>query len=69
MRNDLSFAKRNYFPHDIEIIFMVIFLPKTKPMAVGTVYQPPSQTSLLEAMNEHFYKFDTTNKETLVILT
>ena len=45
---DLSFMKRNYFPHDIETIFIEIFLPKTKPMTVGIVYGPPSQTSLLE---------------------
>ena len=54
MRNDLSFTKRNYFPHDIETIFIEIFLPKTKPMTVGIVYRPPSQTSFLETMNEHF---------------
>ena len=67
MRNDLSFAKRNYFPNDIETIFMVIFLPKTKLMTVGIVDQPPSQTSFLETMNEHLYKFDTINKETHIL--
>ena len=67
MRNDLSFTKRNYFPHDIETIFIEIFLPKTKPMTVGIVYRPPSQTSFLETMNEHFYKLDTINKETCIL--
>ena len=67
MRNDLSFTKRNYFPHDIETIFIEIFLPKTKPMTVGIVYRPPSQTSFLETMNEHFYKLDTINKETYIL--
>ena len=66
MRNDLSFAKRNFFPHDIETIFIEIFLPKTKPMTVGIVYRPPSQTSSLETMNEHFNKLDTINKETYI---
>ena len=42
VRNDLSFTKINYFPHDIETIFKEIFLPKTKPMTVGIVYRPPS---------------------------
>ena len=71
VRNDLSFTKRNYFPHDIEIIFMEIFLPKTKPMTVGMVYRPPSQISFLETMNEHFYNLiPSTKKPTfLVILT
>ena len=67
VRNDLSFTKRNYFPHDIETIFIEIFLPKTKPMTVGIVYRPPSQTSFLETMNEHFYKLDTINKETYIL--
>ena len=38
VRNDLSFTKRNYFPHDLETILIEIFLPKTKPMTVGIVY-------------------------------
>ena len=67
VRNDLSFTKRNYFSHDIETIFIEIFLPKTKPMAIGIVYRPPSQTSFLETMNEHFHKLDTINKETYIL--
>ena len=38
VRNDLSFTKRIYFPHDIDTIFIEIFLPKTKPKRVGIVY-------------------------------
>ena len=67
MRNDLGFTERNYFPHDIETIFIEIFLLKTKPMAVAIVYRPPSQTSFLETMNVHFYKLDTINKETHIL--
>ena len=37
VKNDLSFTKINDFPCDIETIFIVRFLPKTKPMTVGTV--------------------------------
>ena len=48
-------------------LFIEIFLPKTKPMTVGMVYPPPSQTSFLETMNEHFYKLDTINKETYIL--
>ena len=67
VRNDLSFTKRNYFPHNIETIFIEIFLPKTKPMTVGIVYRPASQTNFLETTNEHFYKLDTINKETYIL--
>ena len=46
---------------------MEIFLPKTKPMTVGIVYRPPSQASFLGTMNEHFYKFNTINKENYIL--
>ena len=62
MRNDLSFTKRNYFSRDIETVFIEIFLPKTKPMTIGIVFRPPSQTRFLETMNEYFYKLNTINK-------
>ena len=67
MRNDLGFTERNDIPHDIETIFIEIFLSKTKPMTVGIVYRPPSQTSFLETMNVHFHKLDTINKETHIL--
>lgn len=51
MRNYLSFTKRNYFTHDTETIFIVVFLPNTKPMTVDIIHRPPSQTSFLEIVN------------------
>ena len=36
-------------------------------MTVGIIYQPPSQTSFVEAMNKHFYKLHTINKETYIL--
>ena len=48
----------------LNLFSLEIFLYKTKSMAVGIIYRPPSQTSLLETMNEHFNKVDITNKET-----
>ena len=67
MKNDLSFTKRNFFPHDIETIFLEISLPKSKPVTVGIVYRSPSQTSFLETINENFYKLDTISKETYTL--
>ena len=71
MRNDSSFSKRNYFSHEIEAIFIAIVIYfyklKTKPMTVGTIYRPPSQTSSLEIMNEYFNQLDTINKEACVL--
>ena len=36
-------------------------------MKVGIIYRPPSQTSFLEKMNEHFYELDTIHKETCIL--
>ena len=35
-------------------------------MIVGIVYQPPNQTNSIKTLNEHFAKFDTTNKVTYI---
>ena len=35
-------------------------------MTVRIAYRPPSQSSFLETMNEHFYKIDIINKETYI---
>ena len=67
MRNDLSFTKRNYFSRDIETVFIEIFLPKTKPMTIGIVFRPLSQTRFLETMNEYFYKLNTINQQTYIL--
>ena len=67
VRNDLSSTKRIFFPHDIETIFIEIYLPKSKPMTVGIFYRSPSQTNFLESINENFYKLDTINKETYTL--
>ena len=53
MRNDPSFYKKIYFLHDIETIFIEIFLPKTNPATVSMIYRPP-QTSFLETGNKIF---------------
>ena len=56
VRNGLSSAKRNYFPHDIEATFTEIFLPKTNHITVG-----------IETMNGHFYQLDVINKESHIL--
>ena len=64
IRNDLSYTQKNLFPNDIEKVFFEIHLPKTKPITVGIVYQPPNQTNFIKTINENFAKLDTTKKET-----
>ena len=47
--------------------FFEIHLPKTKPITVRIVYQPPNQTNFIKTLNENFAELDTTNKETYII--
>ena len=42
-------------------------MPKTKPINVGIVYQPPNQTNFIKILNEHFAKLETTNKESFIL--
>ena len=65
VRNDVSSTKEIFFAHEIETIFIEIVLSKTKPLAVGVIYCPPSQTRFLETLTEIFNKFDTIKKRNL----
>ena len=60
IRNDLSYDVKSFFPPKIENIFFKI-LPITKPIVVGIIYRPPSQSEVLEIVNTHFDKLDTNN--------
>ena len=44
IRNDLSYDVKSFFPLKIENIFFEILLPNTKPIIVGIIYRPPSQS-------------------------
>ena len=67
VRNNLSYTQKNLFSNDIENVFFAIHLPKTKPITVGIVYQPPNQTNFIKTLNEIFAKLDATNKETHIL--
>ena len=49
-RNDSSYVQKDFFPNGIENIFFEILFPKTKPITVGILYRPPSQTNFLEVL-------------------
>ena len=63
IRNNLSYDVKSFFPHEIENIFFKLLLPNMKPIVVGIIYQPPSQSEFLETINTHFSKLDTNNNE------
>ena len=54
IRNDLSFDVKPFFPPEIENVFFEILLPNTKPIVVGIIYRPPSQSEFLEIINTDF---------------
>ena len=63
IRNDLSYDAKSFFPPEIENIFFKLLLPNKKPIVVGIIYRPPSQSEFLEIINTHFSKLDTNNNE------
>ena len=67
IRNDLSFDIKSFFPPEIENVFFEILLPNTKPIVVGIIYRPPSQSEFLEIINTHFNQLDTNNNEIYII--
>ena len=67
-RNDLSYDVKSFLPPEIENIFFELLLPNTKPIVVGIIYRPPSQSEFLEIINTHFSKLDTNNNEIYIVL-
>ena len=48
IRNNTCFNKKACISDNIENIFTDLLFPKTKPILVGIIYKPPSQTQFLE---------------------
>ena len=67
IRNELSFDVKSFFPPEIQNILFEILLPNTKPIVVGIIYRPPSQSEFLEIINTHFSKLDTNNNEIYIL--
>ena len=63
----MSYDVKSFFPPEIENIFFEILLPNTKPIVVGIIYRPPSQSEFLEIINTHFSKLDTNNNEIYIL--
>ena len=59
----LSYNTKSFLPSEIQNIFIEIFLPHSKPLAVGTIYRPPSQSNFTETIIEHFSKSNTNDTE------
>ena len=44
IKNDICFSTKNVLSKKIEVTFVDLLLPKTKPISVGIVYRPPKDT-------------------------
>ena len=64
VRNDLSYNTLSVFPREVENIFFEILLPNSKPITVGTIYRPPSQSNFFEVLNDNINKIDSINNGT-----
>ena len=67
IRSDLSYNIISVFPSEIESVFFEIVLPNSKPITVGTIYRPPSQSNFLEILNENLNKIDSISNETYIL--
>ena len=67
IRSDLSYNVISVFPSEIESVFFEIVLPNSKPITVGTIYRPPSQSNFLEILNENLNKIDSISNETYIL--
>jgi hypothetical protein len=50
VRSDIAFNVRSDLNADLEIIWLDICLPKTKPILLGVCYRPPKQNAFYEGL-------------------
>ena len=63
IRSDIGYLQKQFFPKEIENIFVEILFPKTKLLIVGIICKSPNQSNFLEIINANFGKPDTNMKE------
>ena len=68
IRTDISFNVRGDFSSEIENIFLDILLPKTKPILIGILYQPPDQSKFLDNLSTSISQTCSFNEQEVYIL-
>ena len=58
IKNDICFSNKNILSKKIEVIFVDLLLPKTKPISVSIVYRPPKDTTFLQLFAEILNSLD-----------
>ena len=67
IRNDLSCNILSALPREMESVFFEILLPNYKPITVGIIYRPPSQSNFSEVLNENMNKIDSIRSEIYIV--
>ena len=62
IRNNICFNRKACISDNIENIFNDLLFPKTKPISVGIIYKPPSQSQFLQQMITEFEALDLVNE-------
>ena len=62
IRNNICFNRKACISDNKENIFIDLLFLKTKPISVGIIYKPPSQTQFLEQMITEFETLDLHNE-------
>ena len=58
IRNNICFNRKTCLSNNIENIFIDLLFPKTKPITIGVIYNPPNQTRFLEQIMTEFETLD-----------
>ena len=62
IRNNICFNRKACISDNIENIFIDLLFPKTKPISVGIIYKPPSQSQFLQQIITEFEALDLDNE-------
>ena len=63
VKKSLAYNYRDNFCKNTESIFIDIFLPKTKPILIGSLYRLPDKNDFVKNLEETFTNFDILDKQ------
>ena len=69
IRKSLSYNHKTSFCRNIESIFIDIFLPKSKPILVGVLYQPSDKPDFIEHLNNSLKESNISNTQECYLIS
>ena len=67
LKHEICFSTRNILFKKIEVIFVDLLLPKTKPISVGMFYRPPKDTNFSQLFAEILNSLNILENEIFVL--